>query len=108
MHGAISGGAIANNELENWGGLAALDLGVGALEQSALGVVDVYSGHSFRAGGATDLFSSGYMSHAEIMDMGRWKSLAAALIYFRAGAAAARKGAQVFGRAAAKHQVRAR
>jgi hypothetical protein len=46
MHGAISGGAIANNELENWGGLAALDLGVGALEQSALGVVDVYSGHT--------------------------------------------------------------
>jgi hypothetical protein len=56
----------------------------------------LYCGHSFRAGGATDLFASGLMTHAEVMTMGRWKSLAAALIYFRADLSAARKSAQVF------------
>jgi hypothetical protein len=61
-----------------------------------------YCGHSFRAGGATDLFTSGDMTHAEIMMVGRWKSLAAALIYFRADLAAAKKSAEVFGRAASR------
>jgi hypothetical protein len=60
-----------------------------------------YCGHSFRAGGATDLFASGSMTHAEVMSMGRWKSLAAALIYFRADLSAARKSAKVFRRATA-------
>ena len=62
-----------------------------------------YRGHSFRAGGATDLFASGQMTHAEIMVMGRWKSLAAALIYFRADLEAARKSARVFERELVKH-----
>jgi hypothetical protein len=61
-----------------------------------------YCGHSFRAGGATDLFASGSMSHAEIMIVGRWKSLAAALIYFRADLEAARKSARVFGQIAGR------
>ena len=62
-----------------------------------------YCGHSFRAGGATDLFASGQMTHAEIMVMGRWKSLAAALVYFRADLEAARKSARVFEQESAKH-----
>ena len=57
-----------------------------------------FGGHSFRAGGATDLFASGRMTHAEVMSFGRWKTLAAALIYFRADLIAARKSAGVFGR----------
>lgn len=64
-----------------------------------------YCGHSFRAGGATDLFASGQMTHAEIMVMGRWKSLAAALVYFRADLEAARKSARVFERESAKYNV---
>jgi hypothetical protein len=61
-----------------------------------------YCGHSFRAGGATDLFSSGLMTHAEVMTMGRWKTLAAALIYFRADLSAALKSARVFGLATSR------
>lgn len=61
-----------------------------------------YGGHSFRAGGATDLFASGLMTHAEVMSFGRWKTLAAALIYFRADLAAARKSARVFGHLASQ------
>lgn len=59
-----------------------------------------YCGHSFRAGGATDLFASGIMTQAEVMIVGRWKTLAAALIYFRADLEAARKSARVFGQEA--------
>ena len=62
-----------------------------------------YCGHSFRAGGATDLFASGRMTHAEVMVMGRWKSLAAALVYFRADLDASRKSAQVFEEASAEY-----
>ena len=62
-----------------------------------------YCGHSFRAGGATDLFASGRMTHAEVMVMGRWKSLAAALVCFRADLDAARKSAQVFEEASAEY-----
>jgi hypothetical protein len=58
---------------------------------------------AFRAGGATDLFASGRMTHAEVMVMGRWKSLAAALVYFRADLDAARKSAQVFEEASAEY-----
>ena len=42
---------------------------------------NLYSGHSLRAGGATDLFNSG-MLYASIKTLGRWKS-DAALLYFR-------------------------
>lgn len=61
-----------------------------------------FGGHSFRAGGATDLFASGRMTHAEVMCFGRWKTLAAALIYFRADLIAARKSAGVFGQLAVR------
>jgi hypothetical protein len=43
------------------------------------------------------------MTHAEVMVMGRWKSLAAALVYFRADLDAARKSAQVFEEASAEY-----
>ena len=42
-----------------------------------------YTGHSFRAGGATDLFASGMITLEQIMKVGRWQSAAAALVYFR-------------------------
>ena len=42
---------------------------------------DFYSGHSLRAGGATDLFRAN-VSYANIKKFGRWKS-DAALIYYR-------------------------
>lgn len=62
-----------------------------------------FGGHSFRAGGATtDLFASGRMTHAEVMCFGRWKTLAAALVYFRADLIAARKSAGVLGQLAAQ------
>ncbi len=41
-----------------------------------------YAGHSLRAGGATDLFNSG-MTMVSIMKVGRWKTVEAALLYFR-------------------------
>lgn len=41
-----------------------------------------YSGHSFRAGGATDLFAGG-VSEAVIRLLGRWRSREAYLIYIR-------------------------
>lgn len=43
---------------------------------------ELYSGHSFRAGGATDLFSAN-VPYPQIKKMGRWVS-DAALIYFKA------------------------
>lgn len=42
----------------------------------------LYSGHSFRAGGATDLFTEN-VPYPHIKKMGRWKS-DAALVYFKA------------------------
>jgi integrase len=42
---------------------------------------DYYSGHSFRAGGATELFAIG-LPYEQIKKFGRWKS-DAALIYYR-------------------------
>ena len=41
-----------------------------------------YSGHSFRAGGATDLFNNG-VPLATVMKLGRWKNATSALVYFR-------------------------
>lgn len=43
-----------------------------------------FTGHSFRAGAATDLFSMGVPVH-EVQKIGRWKSMAV-LIYYRAEA----------------------
>jgi len=42
---------------------------------------DFYAGHSFRAGGATELFTRG-LPYEQIKKFGRWKS-DAALIYYR-------------------------
>jgi hypothetical protein len=44
------------------------------------------TGHSFRAGGATDLFNAG-VPYQVIQKQGRWKS-AAVLVYFKSEAAA--------------------
>jgi hypothetical protein len=43
----------------------------------------LYAGHSLRAGGATDLFNSRNISLVFIMFMGRWKTVEAAMAYFR-------------------------
>jgi hypothetical protein len=55
-----------------------------------------YSGHSFRAGGATDLFSEPGHSIAYIMEVGRWSSYEAALVYFRSNDVAANWAAASF------------
>jgi hypothetical protein len=55
-----------------------------------------YSGHSFRAGGATDLFSLG-VPYPTIKKMGRWKS-DAALQYYREANQVASAVAKSFGR----------
>lgn len=55
-----------------------------------------YSGHSFRAGGATDLFAIG-MPYPQIKKMGRWKS-DAAMRYYRDEQEVADAAASAFGR----------
>jgi hypothetical protein len=66
-----------------------------------LGVMGVeqYTGHSFRAGGATDLFASGEMTLEQIMKVGRWKSMSAALVYYRDELITANLAAKAFGSA---------
>ena len=56
-----------------------------------------FAGHSLRAGGATDLFNSN-MPLASIMKIGRWKSVAAAMVYFRDDRVIAEEAAQAFAR----------
>ena len=53
-----------------------------------------YSGHSLRAGGATDMFARG-LPYYVIKKMGRWKS-DAALLYFRSEHSVARSAAKTF------------
>ena len=53
-----------------------------------------YSGHSLRAGGATDMFARG-LPYYVIKKMGRWKS-DAALLYFRCEHSVARSAAKTF------------
>jgi hypothetical protein len=53
-----------------------------------------YSGHSLRAGGATDMFARG-LPYYVIKKMGRWKS-DAALLYFRCEHSVARSAASTF------------
>ena len=55
-----------------------------------------FSGHSFRPGGATDLFSS-KVPLATVMKAGRWKSPESALIYFREDDEVASAAAAAFG-----------
>ena len=55
-----------------------------------------YSGHSFRAGGATDLFIMG-VPYPKIKLYGRWKS-DAALVYYRSNIEVARTVAKAFGK----------
>lgn len=57
-----------------------------------------YSGHSFRAGGATDLFTSGLLTLEQIMKVGRWRSISAALVYYRDELITATLAADAFGR----------
>ena len=57
----------------------------------------LYAGHSFRAGGATDLFLSNNITLAQIMLCGRWITVEAAMKYFRAYNEASLKAALVFG-----------
>lgn len=57
--------------------------------------VSKYTGHSFRAGAATDLFSAG-VSIQDVQKIGRWKSMCV-LIYYRAESIqVAHKAAQAF------------
>jgi hypothetical protein len=56
-----------------------------------------YCGHSFRAGGATDLFLSPNITLAQIMLHGRWVTVESAMKYFRARNEASAKAAAVFG-----------
>ena len=71
-----------------------------------------YRGHSFRSGGATDLFDQG-VPLATIMEFGRWRDPASCLRYYRRGAAIAREVAHAFVRgdddpAAATHHKRSK
>jgi len=59
-----------------------------------------FAGHSFRAGGATDLFESGELSFAQIMKIGRWRTLEACLIYYREDLEVASRAGDVFGKQA--------
>lgn len=56
-----------------------------------------YSGHSFRAGGATDLFNSG-LDLVLVMRFGRWKTASAALRYFKPAGQVAKVVAAAFRR----------
>ena len=58
-----------------------------------------YAAHSFRAGGATDLFRLGLMRLPMIMKYGRWRSMASALLYYREESEIAREAGQMFLRA---------
>lgn len=58
---------------------------------------DKFSCHSLRAGGATDLFNSRKLSLAQIMIMGRWKSVEAAMRYFRDELNIAQSVSDIFG-----------
>jgi hypothetical protein len=61
---------------------------------------EYYAGHSFRAGGATDLFASGELSFAQIMKIGRWRTLEACLVYYREDLEVSGRAGQVFGKQA--------
>jgi hypothetical protein len=65
-----------------------------------------FSGHSFRAGGATDLFASGELAFAQIMKVGRWRSLEACLIYYREDLEVAGRAGDVFGKQAGEFLTR--
>lgn len=54
-----------------------------------------FTGHSFRAGSATDLFANGVPVH-EVQKMGRWKSLAVLVYYREEAVEVARKAAKAF------------
>ena len=54
-----------------------------------------FSGHGFRAGGATDLFEAG-VSLVAIMEFGRWKTAEACLRYYRKSAHLASRVARAF------------
>ena len=56
-----------------------------------------FGSHSLRAGGATDLFVSGILTLPQIMIVGRWKTVQAAMVYFRADLEAAELAGRVFG-----------
>jgi hypothetical protein len=56
-----------------------------------------YCGHSFRAGGATDLCMSKDITLPQIMLYGRWLTVTSAMKYFRAKDEAASIAAKVFG-----------
>ena len=53
--------------------------------------------HSLRAGGGTDLFASRRLSLAQIMFMGRWKSVEAAMKYYRDEVNIAQTVSNIFG-----------
>jgi hypothetical protein len=57
----------------------------------------LYGGHSFRAGGATDLFASGLLVLAQIMKIGRWRSVEACMVYYREDVEVAGRAAEIFG-----------
>lgn len=57
----------------------------------------LYSGHSFRAGGATDLFSASMPTH-DIQALGRWKSMAVMIYNRQAPRDVSRKASLAFQR----------
>jgi len=65
------------------------------VQQLALDPLE-YAAHSFRAGGATDLFLAGVMRLPMIMKYGRWKSMEAALLYYREEVEIAQEASQIF------------
>ena len=64
-----------------------------------------YAAHSFRAGGATDLFRLGIIRLPMIMRYGRWRSMASALLYYREESEIAREVGQVFLAAVRGHEA---
>lgn len=65
-----------------------------------------FSGHSFRAGGATDLFASGKLTFAQIMKLGRWRSIEACMMYYREDLEVSGRAGEVFGTQAAESFAR--
>lgn len=62
-----------------------------------------FTGHSFRAGAATDLFASG-VSIQDVQKYGRWKSMAVLIYYREEAVIVAKKAANAFAKAIRVHK----
>jgi hypothetical protein len=63
-----------------------------------------YSGHSFRAGGATDLFDAG-VDLVLVRKFGRWKTAQSALCYYRSSSRVSAVATRAFARGTASRST---